>query len=399
MTTSALRQADKGELDTAKPVMVELAVGEVELWMTSEATLVPMACLPALGCALSWNDKGISVRHPEWGLLPVKLRGACPEIPSELAVTLIHAFESMQREKASLRLQKIQLWHSSQTDQEVPSSKDALQWLAATVESQGCSNAVQLESMHKMFPELPTRVVCEPSFNACRVPFNRRVRRRLFDASVPTLLHLFAGEQHWKGGPGQVLSIDLKSGGDLLSDDVFGMVLKAAVGRTVSGALAGPPCRTTSACRHADDNGPRPIRARQGPQRFGLSTNTDVEAELVSNDTVLWFRTLLLFSVLHVCSPVRPFLGWEHPADPATWAPAHSPLQCCPSVWCFPEFGRVMQALDMWQADFDQGIMGHARRKPTSMMLTSWSVYEALHECRGPGVGEALARTRSPEGV
>ena len=107
---------------------------------------------------------------------------------------------------------------------------------------------------------------------------------------------------------------------------------------------------------------------------------------------MLWFRALLLFAVLYVCAPERPFLGLEHPADPVSWAAEGSPLQQCPSVWNFPEFQRFAAALGAWHAHFDQGALGHARRKPTTLMVTSWSVYENLDSLRGPGLGEASAQ-------
>ena len=105
-----------------------------------------------------------------------------------------------------------------------------------------------------------------------------------------------------------------------------------------------------------------------------------------------------VFAILYVCSPSRPFLGWEHPADPAMWAPPGSHLQHCASVWHFPEFQRFMKAINAKQADFDQGVLGHPKRKPTSMMATSWYVYEHLHALRGAGTGESPAQVRKKAG-
>ena len=402
--TAPLRHGSAKEIQESRIVTVQLAVGETELHVSPEGTLLsptpvqpilPMACLPALGCMITWTDKGISIQHPQWGLLPVRLEGACPEIPASLAVLLIQAYEGVQRERVAMEIQKKMIWEAVQMDQEVWDPAEVMCWFSRAVAAEGCTLAVQLQFLKRMFPELPDdiaiRVACPAEYDPKRVPFNRRVRRKLFDPSVPTLLHLFAGEQNWRQEPGQIVAVDLKTGADLLSDEVFGMLLKASAAKSVSGAIAGPPCRTSSACRHAADDGPRPVRARTGLQRFGLHTNTSAEASLVQGDTVLWFRTLLLFAVLQACSPETPFLGWEHPADPATWSPIDSPLQQCPSVWAFPELKRFMQGIHAWQADFDQGAFGHERRKPTSVLTNSWYVYEHLHACRGSGQGSAAA--------
>ena len=195
-------------------------------------------------------------------------------------------------------------------------------------------------------------VICPPECDAKKVPFNRRVRRQLFDKGAPTLLNVFAGTQRWKQGPGLVLGVELKKGADLLSSDIYGMILKAASSGSVHAALAGPPCRTSSACRREDDGGPRPVRSRLGMGRFGLEGNTDQEAALVLGDTILWFRTLLVFALLHVCAPVDPLLGFEHPADPASWAPSGSALAERPCIWQFPEMKKFMKAVGAWRADF-----------------------------------------------
>ena len=60
--------------------------------------ILPMAYLPALGCAVSWSDRGLTIRHPKLGLLLVRLQGACPELPSHLTVQLIRYHEQLQRE-------------------------------------------------------------------------------------------------------------------------------------------------------------------------------------------------------------------------------------------------------------------------------------------------------------
>ena len=156
--------------------------------------------------------------------------------------------------------------------------------------------------MHWLLPKsVAMQVICAPEYDPARIPFNRKVRGKLFCPQTPTLLNLFAGSQKWRKTSGQVIGVDICKA-DLLSDDTFGTLVKAAIGGTVQGATAGPPCCTTSACRFAEDDGPRPIRQRDGIQRFGCKDNSHAEAEQVATDNVLWFRTFLLFALLCVCS-------------------------------------------------------------------------------------------------
>ena len=93
---------------------------------------------------------------------------------------------------------------------------------------------------------LAVRIVVEPAYDPLRFPYNRRVRRKWFDDQTPTLIHLFSGEQCWKDCKGQVIGMELKDGADLLSDDVFGVLVQAASSGCVEGCIAGPPCRTVS---------------------------------------------------------------------------------------------------------------------------------------------------------
>ena len=89
-------------------------------------------------------------------------------------------------------------------------------WLQQQVKDQGCTEKVQLQFLRRMFPDLPREVVlgvmCPPEYDAKKVPFNRRVRRQLFDKGVPTLLNLFSGTRRWKESPGLVLGVELKEG-------------------------------------------------------------------------------------------------------------------------------------------------------------------------------------------
>ena len=75
--------------------------------------------------------------------------------------------------------------------------------------------------------------------------------------------------------------------------------------------LMGPPCRTVSAARHTEDGGPRPLRSREGDERFGLKGLNHYEKKLVEDDTVLMLRAQWL--ARKVTKPVM-----------ASWSPCWS---------------------------------------------------------------------------
>ena len=134
----------------------------------------------------------------------------------------------------------------------------------------------------------------------------------------------------------------------------------------------------------SEDGGPRQVRGRNGPQRFGLLRNDSSESELVFQENVLWFRTMLFFIVLQACSPCPPYMAWEHPEDPASWSPVTSSLQDCPSVWAFPEMHRMQTAVKAWLALFKE-LWDTRRGRPQVFSPPSWLVYESLHQVRGQG--------------
>ena len=401
--TSALRQGTRAELESAVPVEVQLAVGSTTMHVNAQGTLLtsqpvqpilPMAALPRLGCTIQWSDVGLSVRHPTCGLLPVRLNDTSPELPAPLLLRLIGDYEQLVKREVKDRQSRERLWKVlSQVASDVV---DPQAWLEHHVRA-GTLDATSLHVwVRAAFPELPeriaSRIACEPCCEPERVPFNRRTRRKMMDRAVPTLVSLFSGVQQWSKWPGQVVQVDLLKGGDLLSSDVFGLLLQAAARGSLDGLTAGPPCRTMSVLRMKQDDGPRQVRNKYGPERFGRSGLSAAELASVDDDTVLVFRTFLLMALIQASAAVwqkpRPLFFLEQPAVPSEYAPESPSHVHCPSLWVWPEAERMWSLLGGWVASFDQGPLGHARRKPTMAFVTSWSLYEAIHEVRGAPTGQ-----------
>ena len=136
------------------------------------------------------------------------------------------------------------------------------------------------------------------------LPFNRRKRRSLMRSSG-MLLHLFSGQQKWSLPKGELWEIDLITGADLLSPDLYAFILELGCRGSLEAVVGGPPCRTTSRLR-AEDGGPPPLRSRE--HRFGLPGLTLQDALKVHTDNVLWFRMLIVYAVAvagrYVCQQV-----------------------------------------------------------------------------------------------
>ena len=62
------------------------------------------------------------------------------------------------------------------------------------------------------------------------------------------------------------------------------------------------------------------------------------------------------------------------------------------SFWSSPEWSRMVKLHSLKEISFDQGPLGHCRRKPTSIG-SNMEPHQGLQSCRGPGVQAGRART------
>ncbi|CAE7722591.1 mycC [Symbiodinium sp. CCMP2592] len=356
--SASLRQASPQEIQESRPVSVSLAVGEAVMHVNSAGTLLvresvhpilPMHALPLLGCEINWTDRGIHVRHPGLGILPVRLKDGTPELPEFLVLRLIGEYERFLLRRETSRAVSQQLWQRSVGQEEVGLSS-LREWVAAHVEA----DSLRLVS---------------PTFDPSCVPFNRRTRRQLFDPQVPTLVHLFAGKQRWRHSVGQVLEVDISRGSDLLSDDVFGMLLRAATLGVIDGVVCGPPSRTFNPEALASSSNGLKFRGEEGDARFGFSDLSPADRALVDRDTLLFLRSLLL-TLVASCAKEKFFNCLEMPESSTAWE--------------WPEYENVSVCLGGWTASFDQGTLGHPCSKATAVYTSSFQLYESLHELKLP---------------
>lgn len=145
-----------------------------------------------------------------------------------------------------------------------------------------------------------------------------------------------------------------------------------------SPSLAGPPCRSVSVCRErgAQDNGPRRVRDRQGPGRFGRADLSEQEANLVLGDNVLCLRTLWLVVCAAYVNP-RCESTIEQPRDPAEWKSGDGSQ--FPSFLAWPETQKAAEIARLKKRTFDQGSLGLtwpkdlSRRIQFSRSLAAWA--------------------------
>ena len=89
-----------------------------------------------------------------------------------------------------------------------------------------------------------------------------------------------------------ILCVDTEHGGDLHNSHVMGCLENLARRGRITMILGGPPCRTVSAARLRDDDGPRAVRGRGAENRWGLSRNTIQEQLQCDGDSALWLKML-----------------------------------------------------------------------------------------------------------
>ena len=361
---------DEEEWSQGHTVDVSLASGKVQLRQNDSIgtllahgcqPIVPMAHLTWIGCTVKWDGSGCVVHHPKLGRLPVWLENGCPHVSFKVGMQLMEEVERWQfskriREGALLRLANVE---------EVPMDYPVLR---------------EMRLISNFFPEVPHEVLVQlplrGDYDPVRLPYNRHKRRALKKAKT-IFVHLFSGpgQSKWQRQmpPGtEILCVDLLRGQDLLDDHVWHFVLEVLRDPRCKGLLLGPPCRTVSVCRNGPP-GPRRVRAREGPQRWGLDGMTEAEKEMVQKDNVLWMRGLVCVLVGHEAHEGDFETTLEQPEDPEEYRP--DSLDPQPSFLAFPEVKLVQQLCNLQAARFDQGCMGHQRRKPTEVM--------SLHGMRG----------------
>ena len=381
------RTSSEEEWASAQEVNVELAAGTAVLrllpWTRTLLTkedvqvIVPLGVLISLGYEAVWEKTRFELTDPTGLVLDTKVENSCPTIDEALAHELIQEIErSMVRERARLA-------HLAGEDIGLEVDPD---------------EAKHLSELKELFPEVPhhilERLLPKKSWTGEGLPWNRHERRRVRRAKE-VVIHLFSGDskKFWQkeleAESRAVLCIDtvIDQGMNLLRDDIFSYLLDLADGGTVCALLGGPPCRTMSRLRFKQP-GPPPLREREGPYRFGLPQLDRYLRKQVEDDTVLFLRQLYLHHRAALArGPKVTLAALEQPEDPEEYLKAEEKeAHRYPSYWSWPEWRAVRDRWGLIEVSFDQGPMGHSRRKPTRLGTNIPRLAE-LQDIRGHGRG------------
>ena len=293
--TNGLRPAvSDEELQGSRAIHVDLASGTTQLRINDYGTLltdgpcqviVPAGYLAELGYAITWKRKGCCVRHPTKGTLEVQVRKGCPLIPREVGLELLGYYEARRAKSVVARCSKL----SPLPDDVGPGNVRG--WMCERLRIQGSIGRGDLQVfLRVMFPGLSDSDVSQalPSevVNICQTerPWNRRFRRSVErEDAGGVLLRFSSSGSKWKG-PGRVVDVDKRFGSDIMSDSVFGLVLKWASSGVVGGVVSSTSGQSLS-CLTA-------------------SGESEAQGALTSED-IGWLRQLAVFAVAQAASDLR----------------------------------------------------------------------------------------------
>ena len=215
--------------------------------------------------------------------------------------------------------------------------------------------------------------------------------RKAIEGSRRVIVHICCGKSRGKFDDiaselgMSVIDIDMEE--NVLRSDTWWWLVKLATTNLVFCWLAGPPCRTRSVMRYRRP-GPIPLRSRNGPERWGYSFISWAQKQECRDDDIIILRVCMLVVIgkarhRRLRAPTMCLI--EQPQDPETYWD-DTPEGGYASLWATEEWDRTSAILGTKLFSFDQGPMGHSRKKPTTIAtdaeLIGWAV-----NLRGPGTG------------
>ena len=382
--THCLRPAkSREEWDTAMECEVSLASGKV--WMRMNKTtgtlltldrrtqrIIPIRELVRLGIRVVWEENAIKMSRADGSHLPVWLDSGCPVVDEATGNRLMDEVEANNCYTAGIMKICVNV-----NDEES----------AALCGEEAVTNA---KVLHSVFPEVPPRLLARVpgavELDMGKVPINRRMRKKLRETGT-RILHLFAGEKTrmWTQMNSEsliIVCIELEKGLNLHDSQLFGFIELYAREGLWDVVVGGPPCRTISLSRHRGDQGPRPLRSRNGDGRWGLGWNSTSQQEKVDGDSVLFLKMLWICYLSKVGNPKCEVMI-EQPADPESYlsSDVERPYHGYPSFLAWKETRDIVNMLNLDRVDIDQGAFGHERVKPTTL-LSDIPEIKALHGTR-----------------
>ncbi|CAL1144503.1 unnamed protein product [Cladocopium goreaui] len=413
--THALRRAKTwSEWDDAEHTVVALAQGtttslrikhgtETLLFTPDDGSfgngILPMGALTKLGYEITWTGGDCRMKNGHGENVEVTVVNGCPMINRRFGMQLIDQLENesrLTRARSALVRALIQQ----------PTLLKNLPDLD--------SETLLMVFMKKEFPDLPD-TVCRKvvrrslEIDSEQLPWNRWMRRRMLRAQR-VILHLYSGKDQktWlqlEDANTMVVCLDraINPKMDMLNDHVMMFLMKIAVSGKLHAIFGGPPCRTVSACRYADDKGPKPVRSEEEP--FGLSTLTPQQREWVEDDVTMMFRMKLLYMTAEHHKPAwcnKVLFAMEQPQDPCEYRSQQDVNKYkFMSVWRTTAWKHFQEKYELVITSFEQGAYGHVKPKPTSFghNITGFEQLHGAKTQREPGHQDTWRHQSLPQRI
>ena len=402
--THGLRPAvDFDEWNKASPTTVQLATGSTQAFRLkpntkillghptdSTAWIVPMGGLAELDFILEWKENLCSLKDDVGRSLNVTVINGCPMLTREEGQMVLQWLEGYQvhqwRKMAVLKT-------IFTRPEEVDKSQLDLE-LALTMKLRQQFPDLLDDIMAKIVPRM--EMIKTENFGN-KLPWNRRKRRRLKTAKH-VVIHLFSGpdqafwDKQCASTTTEVLCIDTTTStpANLHDRFVYGFLVALCASGKVRSILAGPPCRTLSALRYQNDEGPGILRTEEFP--YGVPDLSAGDQELVSGDSVLMFRFWSLYILAEEFKPISmppTQFFMEQPEDPARYRNAQDVEEHKYfSIFRTREWQQMAETFGIRLVHFDQFPMGHPKRKPTTL-ATNVPEMMQLQDIRGAPTNEA----------
>ena len=413
--TTSMRTAREGEVRGLPLRTVLLAEGETTFYQLPGGTLlttkvtapiVAMSDLMEIGCRITWcSSEGCSVVHPVKGDLGARVINGCPEVDEDVGLKLIEEAEitKLRRREAELAVNRL-----VQGCDAARCGEGKLDWELGAKAVKDLGNGVGLSWawLRQAFPEAPSWLVAAvpvvAETDGAGVPWNRHERKKWKRASA-VAVHLFCGRDRstWRSRAEAAHVVLVDQAENVMADATYSALLELAASGKVKTVFGGPPCRTFSALRNLPTagagEGPRPLRDREGDGRWGRQGLTEWETWRVRQDTIMVFRMIFLWMVAAATARANgerdPDFIMEHPEDPQLFLKE----QNMTSLWAFPEIQFLRDKLKWCWWQFDQGPLGHPRRKPTRI-LSSMPCPRELRDVRGPSTVTEEERDHDGDG-
>ena len=191
-------------------------------------------------------------------------------------------------------------------------------------------------------------------------------------------MHLYSGDdtKTWekiekKSNGTVVIQVEFKKGADMRCNDLMSYLQDLARRGKIDLLLAGPPCRTVSICRFRQP-GPKPLRSRYGPERFGFFHLHGNDRALAENNSILWLRMIQLAREGKRANyDIDMKIMVEQPRDPNDYKADDEAVHGGhghPSFLRWEETQKMIEECELQSVHVDQGRLGHPTKKPTTLL-------------------------------